>query len=155
MQATANQQHSDIHTKGETLVQLLSTLLIGFGFGIVLVKSEVVSWFRIQQMFLFQEAHMYLIIASAIVVGAISLALIRRFEMKTIEKMPIEVKEKPFQQGVIIGGAIFGLGWAITGACPGPIYAQIGSGEYMALVTFASAFAGMYAYAWFQRHLPH
>lgn len=150
-----NSYHKKSVLTNETITQLLSTLLIGTFFGIVLVKSEVVSWFRIQQMFLFQEAHMYLIIASAIVVGAISLYLIKRFEAKTVEKQPIIVKGKPFTKGTVIGGIIFGMGWAITGACPGPIYAQIGSGEMAAVVTFVSALAGMYLYAWLQPKLPH
>lgn len=130
-------------------------LLIGLGFGIVLVKSEVISWFRIQAMFRFQEAHMYLIIGSAVVVGVISLLIIKRFEMKTVSGEAITIREKPFNKGVILGGIIFGMGWAITGACPGPIYAQIGSGAYMAIVTFVSALLGAYLYAFFQPKLPY
>ena len=146
---------SSVRVPGETIVQLISTLVIGTLFGIILVKSEVVSWYRIQAMFRFEEAHMYLIIGSAVVVGAISLFLIRRFEMRTVEGNPIEVKGKPFTRGTVIGGILFGMGWAITGACPGPIYAQIGSGHSAALITFASAFAGMYLYAWLRPRLPH
>ena len=133
----------------------LFVLLIGSFFGVVLVKSEVVSWYRIQKMFLFEEAHMYLIIASAIAVGAGSLYLIRRFHLKTVFHEDVAVKAKPFHKGIIIGGIIFGIGWAITGACPGPIYAQIGSGEYIALITFAGAMVGMYLYAFLQPKLPH
>ena len=155
MQATVRQPQVDSAIKGETLIQLLMTLTIGGLFGIVLVKSEVASWFRIQQMFLFQEAHMYLVIISAVVVGAISLYLLRKFEVKTVENQEIDVKDKPFHKGVIYGGAIFGLGWAITGACPGPIYAQLGSGEYLALITLGFAMIGMYSYAFFQDKLPH
>ncbi len=155
MEMSASKRMQAVSTgAGESAIQLLSTLLIGTFFGIVLVKSEVVSWFRIQQMFLFQEAHMYLIIASAIAVGAISVYLIKRFEAKTIEQKPITVKGKPFTKGTVIGGIIFGMGWAITGACPGPIYAQIGSGETAAIVTFVAALAGMYLYAWLQPKLP-
>lgn len=130
-------------------------LLVGTFFGLVLVKSEVVSWFRIQKMFRFEEAHMYLIIGSAVVVGAISLLLIKRFQFKTVSQEQIQISVKPFQKGTIIGGILFGMGWAITGACPGPIYAQIGSGEYAALVTFIAAFTGMYLYAYLQPRLPH
>ncbi len=142
-------------TSDATLIQHLYVLLIGTFFGIVLVKSEVVSWFRIQKMFRFEEAHMYLIIASAIVVGAIGLYIIKKFQLKTVEGQEISVKSKPFNKGVIIGGITFGLGWAITGACPGPIYAQIGSGELSAIVTLLAALAGMYLYAYFQPKLPH
>jgi len=133
----------------------LNVLFLGTLFGIILVKSEVVSWFRIQKMFRFQEAHMYLIIGSAVVVGAISLQLIKRFEAKTIEGEPIVIKDKPFTKGTAIGGVIFGMGWAVTGACPGPIYAQMGSGAYMAVVTFIAALGGMYLYALLQPKLPH
>jgi len=130
-------------------------LILGLGFGIVLVKSEVISWFRIQAMFRFEEAHMYLIIGSAVAVGAISLFIIKQFEMKTVGGEEITIREKPFNKGVIIGGIIFGMGWAITGACPGPIYAQIGSGAYMALVTFIAALGGAYLYAYFEPKLPY
>ena len=134
--------------------QLIITLS-GIYFGIVLVKSEVASWYRIQQMFLFKEAHMYLIITSAIVVGVISVQLIRRFHARSIQHEEIVLRPKPLQYGVIIGGTIFGLGWAITGACPGPIYAQIGAGEWAAVATFLGAILGMYGYAWLQPLLPH
>lgn len=130
-------------------------LLLGLGFGIVLVKSEVISWFRIQAMFRFEEAHMYLIIGSAVVVGAISLLIIKQFEMRTVGGEEITIREKPFNKGVILGGIIFGMGWAITGACPGPIYAQIGSGAYMALITFIAALGGAYLYAFLQPKLPY
>ncbi|MCA9925137.1 MAG: YeeE/YedE family protein [Anaerolineales bacterium] len=130
-------------------------LLLGLMFGIVLVKSEVISWFRIQAMFRFQEAHMYLIIGSAVVVGAISILIIKRFEMKTVGGESITIREKPFNKGVVIGGILFGMGWAVTGACPGPIYAQIGSGAYMAIVTFISALVGAYLYAFFEPKLPY
>ena len=125
--------------------QLLITLS-GIYFGVVLVKSEVASWFRINQMFLFKEAHMYLIITSAIVVGVISVQLIRRFQARSIQREEIVLAGKPLQYGVIFGGTIFGMGWAITGACPGPIYAQIGAGEWSAIVTFLGALLGMYGY---------
>lgn len=131
------------------------SLLIGTYFGIVLVKSEVASWFRIQSMFRFEEAHMYLVIASAVVVGAVSILLIKRLGQQTLTGDPIEFKDKPFQKGTIIGGIIFGTGWAITGACPGPIYAQLGSGEYLALWSFSGAFVGAYLYALLKPKLPH
>jgi len=136
-------------------MQQIYVLLTGIFFGIVLVKSEVASWFRIQKMFHFEEAHMYLIIGSAVLVGAVSLYLVKRLYLKTITHETIQIEEKKFQKGMVIGGILFGIGWAVTGACPGPIYAQIGSGEYMALVTFLGAFSGMYLYAYLQPKLPH
>lgn len=131
------------------------TLLVGVYFGIVLVKSEVVSWFRINEMFRFESPYMYLVIASAIVVGALSVFLIRRTGARTIDGEKIEIQRKPFQKGIVFGGAIFGMGWAITGACPGPIYAQMGAGTLMAVFTFLGALGGMYLYAFLQPRLPH
>ncbi|MCB0060610.1 MAG: YeeE/YedE family protein [Caldilineaceae bacterium] len=139
----------------KTVTQYLPVALIGTIFGIVLTKSQVISWYRVQSMFRFEEAHMYLVITSAIVTGAISLWIIRRFNLKTIQGEPVTVKTKPYQKGVLYGGVIFGLGWAITGACPGPIYAQIGGGELLALVTFAGALSGSYLYAMLRPRLPH
>ncbi len=133
----------------------LNVLIIGILFGIVLVKSEVISWFRIQSMFRFEEAHMYLIIGSAVIVGAISLQIVKRLQVTQISGEVIEIKTKDFNKGTIIGGALFGMGWAITGACPGPIYAQIGSGAYMAFVTFLSAIGGVYLYGLLRARLPH
>ena len=133
----------------------LSVLIIGMLFGIVLAKSEVISWFRIQKMFRFEELHMYLVIGSAVVVAAISLLILKRFELKTVDGEEITIKEKPYQKGIIYGGMIFGMGWAVTGACPGPIYAQIGSGEYIAIITFIGAIGGMFLYAVLRPRLPH
>lgn len=138
-----------------TALHSLNVLLIGMVFGIVLTKSEVISWFRIQSMFRFEEAHVYLVMASAIAVGALSLLLLKRFQLKSLQGEAIKIKEKPYQKGVIFGGLLFGMGWAITGACPGPIYAQLGSGEILALLTFAGAFVGSYLYAYARPYLPH
>lgn len=133
----------------------LLTFLIGIYFGIVLVKSQVVSWHRIHEMFLFQSAYMYLVITSAIVVGALSLLIIRRAGTKALGGEEIDIQRKPFHKGVVFGGALFGMGWAITGACPGPIYGQIGAGTFMAIFTFLGALGGMYLYAFLQPRLPH
>ena len=133
----------------------LFILLMGIWFGIVLVKGQLVSWQQINDMFHFKSAYMYLVIASAVVVGAISVALIRWVEAKTVAGEVIEIKKKPFHKGIVFGGTLFGMGWAITGACPGPIYAQIGSGTLLALVTFIGALPGMYLYAFLQPKLPH
>ena len=136
-------------------MQKALSLLIGIYFGIVLVKSEVASWFRIQSMFRFEEAHMYLVIGSAVASGIVSIQLIKILGSRTITGDTIEFNDKPYQKGILIGGAIFGMGWAITGACPGPIYAQIGSGEYRALISLIGALLGAYLYARFESRLPH
>ncbi len=132
-----------------------STLLMGIYFGIVLVKSQVFSWFQTHDMFLFKYPYMYLVIASAIAVSLASITLMRRFQARTIEGNSITFKPKPFHKGVVLGGTMFGMGWAITGACPGPIYAQIGAGSILSIATFLGALAGMYLYAYLQPHLPH
>lgn len=130
-------------------------LIVGILFGIVFVKAEVVSWFRIQEMFRFQSFHMYGIIGSAIVVGMISVRLIKKFNIKTIYGEKIEFHPKQFNKGQIYGGLIFGLGWAITGACPGPLFAQIGTGALVIIVTLLSAVAGTWVYGFFREKLPH
>jgi uncharacterized protein len=132
-----------------------SVLLIGVYLGILFVKSEVASWERIHNMFLFKEAHMYLIIGLAIGVAMLSMSLIKRFGVKSVDSKAIKYEPKPYHTGVIIGGMLFGAGWAITGACPGPIYAQIGAGAWMALFTFAGAMLGMFCYAALKPRLPH
>ena len=132
----------------------LRVLVIGALFGIVLVKGQVISWFKIQEMFLFQSAYMYLVIGSAVVVGAISVFLIKRLHARTIDHQEIEIKSKKLNKGTVIGGIMFGLGWAVTGACPGPIYAQIGSGTWLAFVTLGAALTGSYFYAVAQPRLP-
>ena len=133
----------------------LLTFLMGLYFGIVLVKAQVVSWYQIRDMFTFKSPYMYLVITSAIAVGAVSVFLIRRFQPRTIEGQVIEVRQKKLHKGVVIGSTIFGMGWAITGTCPGPIYAQIGTGNLITIVTFVGAMTGMYLYAYFQPRLPH
>lgn len=130
-------------------------MVAGILFGIVFVKAEIVSWFRIQEMFRFQSFHMYGIIGSAIVVGAISIFLIKKLNIKTIYGEEIEFHPKEFNKGQIYGGLLFGLGWAITGACPGPLFAQIGSGATVIVVTLLSAIAGTWFYGLIRDKLPH
>lgn len=130
-------------------------LVVGVLFGVVFVKSEVVSWFRIQEMFRLQSFHMYGIIGSAIAVGMISVWLIKKFNIKTIYGETIELHPKTFNKGQIYGGLLFGLGWAITGACPGPLFAQIGTGATVIVVTLLSAIAGTWVYGWLRDKLPH
>jgi uncharacterized membrane protein YedE/YeeE len=129
-------------------------LLAGLLFGIVLVKSEVISWFRIQEMFRLQSFHMYGIIGSAIVAGMISVLIIKRFNIKTLSGDAIIIPDKKFNWGNIYGGLIFGLGWAITGACPGPLFAQIGSGFLATSVTLLSAILGTWVYGAIREKLP-
>ncbi|UKJ06684.1 YeeE/YedE family protein [Solitalea lacus] len=130
-------------------------LVLGVLFGIVFIKSEVVSWFRIQEMFRMQSFHMYGIIGSAVVVGMISVWLIKKFNIKTIHGEEIVFHPKKFNKGQIYGGLIFGLGWAITGACPGPIFAQIGTGATVIGITLLSAIAGTWVYGFLRDKLPH
>ena len=133
----------------------LKYLIVGILFGIVFVKSEVISWFRIQEMFRLESFHMYGIIGSAVIVGMISVFLIKKFNIKTIYGEPINIAPKSFNKGQIYGGLIFGFGWAITGACPGPLFAQIGTGATVIIVTLLSAIAGTWVYGYFREKLPH
>jgi uncharacterized membrane protein YedE/YeeE len=132
----------------------LKYLLLGTLFGIILTKSEVVSWFRIQEMFRFQAFHMYGVIGSAIAVGIVSVQLIKRYQLKTISGEPISLSTKQFSPGVWIGGLLFGLGWALTGACPGPMFAQLGSGVGAAAVLLLAALAGTWTYSALRERLP-
>ena len=133
----------------------LKYLMIGLFFGIVFVKAEVISWFRIQEMFRLQSFHMYGIIGSAVVVGIISVGLIKRFDINTLSGEKITFTDKKFSKGQIYGGLLFGLGWGLTGACPGPLFAQIGIGASVVVVTLLSAIAGTWVYGRFREHLPH
>lgn len=128
---------------------------IGMVFGIAFVKAEIVSWFRIQEMFRLQSFHMYGVIGTGVILGALSVFLIKKFNIKTIYGEKIEFHPKKFNRGQIIGGTIFGLGWAMTGACPGPLFAQIGTGAFVILVPLVSAIAGTWVYGYFRDALPH
>jgi uncharacterized membrane protein YedE/YeeE len=141
--------------KKEAGFSLLKYTFIGMLFGIVFVKTEIISWFRIQEMFKFQSFHMYGVIGTAVTVGIISVAIIKRFNIKTIKGEKIIIVSKPFTKGQIYGSLLFGLGWAMTGACPGPIFAQIGAGLMSGFVIFASALVGTWTYGFFQEKLPH
>jgi uncharacterized membrane protein YedE/YeeE len=133
----------------------LKYLIVGMLFGIVFVKAEIVSWFRMQEMFRFQSIHMYGVIGSAVLVSMISLQIIKRFKIKTIDGEPIELEGKKFNKGFVIGGFLFGVGWALTGACPGPLYAQIGAGYTVVIVALLSALAGTWTYGALKDKLPH
>ncbi len=129
--------------------------MVGILFGIVFVKAEIISWFRIQEMFRLQSFHMYGVIGTAIVVGMVSVWLIKKFKIKTLHGEPIVFSPKKFNKGQIIGGVIFGLGWALTGACPGPLFAQIGTGALVVVIVLLSAIAGTWTYGYFREKLPH
>ncbi len=129
--------------------------LIGILFGITFIKAEIVSWFRIQEMFRFHSFHMYGVIGTAVMVGVVSIQLIKRFKIKTMYGEPIELHDKTFNRGQIYGALLFGFGWAITGACPGPLFAQIGAGFLAVGVTLLSAIAGTWVYGYVRARLPH
>lgn len=129
--------------------------IVGLAFGIVFVKAEIISWFRIQEMFRLQSFHMFGVIGSAVVVGIISVWLIKKFNIKTVYGEKIEFHSRPFNKGQVYGGLLFGLGWALTGACPGPLFAQIGTGATVIVVTLLSAIAGTWLYGYVREKLPH
>lgn len=141
--------------KAESWTSNIKYLIVGTMFGIVFVKAEIISWFRIQEMFRLHSFHMYGVIGSAVVVGMISVFLIKKFSIKTLSGEKVEFHPKKFQKGQIYGGLLFGLGWAITGACPGPLFAQIGSGYVVVLVTLLSAIAGTWTYGYLKDKLPN
>lgn len=144
-------------TTTERRVSWPAHLLVGAAFGIVLTKSEVISWFRIQEMFRFQSFHMYGVIGSAILVGALSLLVMKRLGVRTVRGEQIEIPPKDMGRGfrVAIGGTMFGLGWGLTGACPGPIFALIGSGLTVMIVVLLSALVGTWVYGNLRHRLPH
>lgn len=131
-------------------------ILAGILFGIIMTKSEAVSWFRIQEMFRFQVFHMYGIIGTAVVLGVVSVFIIKKFKLKNISGEPIQFhdKDKAYKK-YIIGGTIFGLGWALTGACPGPMFVNLGSGYWAMAVVILGAILGTYLYGVIKHKLPH
>jgi uncharacterized membrane protein YedE/YeeE len=135
-------------------VKNLRFILLGALFGIVLTKSEVVTWHKIRAMFHFREPDLYLIIGSGVVVGALLVALIKRLKPRTPYGETVTVEKTPMHKGVFFGGFLFGVGWYIAGTCPGPIYAQLGGGEFYAVFTLLGALLGAYAFARFQSKLP-
>ena len=137
--------------------RLLGYFLLGTWFGVVLTKSQVVSWFRIQEMFRFQSFYMYGVLGSAVLVAGIAIALLRRFRVKTLDGAEIVIPPKVMGRGYRywIGGTIFGVGWAFTGACPGPLFALIGAGVGVMIITVVAALAGTWLYGYLRPHLPH
>lgn len=128
-------------------------LVYGGLFGIILTKSEVISWFRIQDMFLFNEPHMYLIIGSAVLTGALSVFVLKIMAKKN--RVEYNFTPKQYNKGFIFGSLIFGVGWALAGACPGPIFAQIGTGAWPAILTLGGALFGALSYQKIRSKLPH
>lgn len=134
----------------------LKFIIAGIFFGIVMSKSEAISWYRIQEMFRFQSFHMYGIIGTAVAIGVISIFFIKKYQLKDIEGKVIVIpdKEKGWKKG-IFGGTIFGMGWALTGACPGPMFVNLGQGYLAFLLIILGATIGTYAYGVFKDKLPH
>lgn len=136
---------------------LVTYFVLGVLFGVVLTKSEVISWFRIQEMFRFQAFHMYGIIGSAIITAGVSLQLIKRLELRSADGQVIVVPPKAMGRGTRYwaGGILFGLGWALVGACPGPLFALLGNGVSVTAVTLVSAVMGTWLYGYLRPRLPH
>ena len=131
-------------------------LLVGILFGIVMTKSEAISWFRIQEMFRFQSFHMYGIIGVAVVGGALMFYLMKKYNFKTLGGGDPTFKDKPkTYKASLFGGILFGLGWALTGACPGPLYVLVGNGHLVILVVIFSALVGTFLYGLVRHKLPH
>ena len=134
----------------------LAYLLIGTFFGFVMTKSEAISWYRIQEMFRFESFHMYGIIGTAVVVGVIGVALAKRFGWRAIQGEPLRLKPKDVSvPRYLYGGILFGLGWALTGACPGPMFTLLGQGIWVIGLVILSATAGTFAYGVVRDRLPH
>jgi uncharacterized membrane protein YedE/YeeE len=167
MKTTLEQQDTDFEVRSQDAICInesklhhkwyhnLKYLPAGALLGIVFTKAEIISWFRIQEMFRLQSFHMYGVIGSAVAVGVVSVWLIKKFNIKTIYGEQIEFHPKKFNWGQVFGGLIFGMGWAITGACPGPLFAQIGTGATVIVITLLSAIAGTWVYGAVREKLPH
>jgi len=137
-------------------MNLLRYLILGLLFGVIMTKSEAVSWYRIQEMFRFDSFHMYGIIGTAVVVGALGIIILKRLKVKSIHGSDLKLTPKKMEiPRLILGGTIFGLGWALTGACPGPLYTLLGYGVYVVIVVVISAIFGALAYGMLKDKLPH
>jgi len=137
-------------------MRYLGFLAVGVFFGFILSRAEVISWFRIQEMFRFDSFHMYGIIASAIAFGALGTALIKKRGLTDVNNKSIDIKDK--DKGVVrylLGGTLFGLGWALTGACPGPMFALLGNGVFSILIVIGGALLGTFFYGLVRHRLPH
>jgi uncharacterized membrane protein YedE/YeeE len=132
----------------------LKYLIVGLIFGIALTKSEAISWYRIQEMFRFESFHMYGLFMTAVPVGALSILLIRKLGLRSAEGQVIDTPKKRYHHGIILGGLVFGFGWALTGACPGPLYALMGAGYSVTIATFLAAVMGTWTFALLKPFLP-
>jgi uncharacterized protein len=130
-------------------------LLLGAMFGIILCKVQAVSWWRMQEMFRFDGFYMYGLFMTAIPTGMLSVWLIKKFNIKTLDGEPINIPKKKFNWGYVLGGLLFGIGWAFSGACPGPLLALIGAGKFVVIIVFISALLGTLVYGWLKPKLPH
>ena len=129
---------------------------LGILFGIILTKAEIISWYRIYEMFQFQSFHMYGVIGSAVLVGILGIQLVKRFELKTFYKGEPEIEPKNLSiMRYLLGGTIFGLGWALSGACPGPLFILVGYGYLPVLIVIFGALIGTFLYGVLRKHLPH
>lgn len=148
---------SSASPKPTRLSQLLPYLAIGVLFGIIATQSQIISWYRIQEMFRFHSFHMYGIILSAVIVAALSVRIIKARQARSLDGEAIEIPPKTLGRGhrYWLGGTLFGLGWGLAGACPGPIFALIGNGVAGAVVLLSSSLLGTWAYAVIRPYLPH
>ena len=137
-------------------MKLIKFFIVGVVFGIVLTKAEAVSWYRIYEMFMFQSFHMYGIIGTALFTGIVGLQIIKKYKVKDYNGLPINIieKERGFWR-YIIGGSLFGLGWALVGCCPGPIFILLGAGFFPVVLVLLGALLGTFVYGLFKDILPH
>ena len=137
-------------------MQLLRYLFLGVFFGVIMAKSEVISWYRIQEMFRFDSFHMYGVIGTAVILGAIGIFVLKRLNVKSVHGSDLKLTPKKMEfKRLILGGTFFGLGWAFTGACPGPLYTLIGYGVYVVILVVISAIFGAFVYGLLKNKLPH
>ena len=137
-------------------MKLIKFLILGITFGIIMAKAEIISWFRIYEMFRFESFHMYGVIGSAVIIGAIAVASIKQLNIRTIkgDQVLFHVKEQSILR-YLLGGSIFGLGWAMTGACPGPLFVLVGFGVWPIIIVIIGALLGTLLYGVIKHKLPH
>tara|TARA_B100000579_G_scaffold342976_1_gene295163 strand:- start:496 stop:909 length:414 start_codon:yes stop_codon:yes gene_type:complete len=137
-------------------MKLIKFLILGITFGIIMAKAEIISWFRIYEMFRFESFHMYGVIGSAVIIGAIAVASIKQLNIRTIkgDQVLFHVKEQSILR-YLLGGSIFGLGWAMTGACPGPLFVLLGFGVWPIIIVIIGALLGTLLYGLIKHKLPH
>lgn len=137
-------------------MKFIKFLLLGIIFGIIMAKAEIISWYRIFEMFRFESFHMYGVIGSAVTIGTLGVAIIKKYNIQTIygDQISLNPKEKSISR-YIFGGIIFGLGWAMTGACPGPLFVLLGYGVYPILIVIVGALLGTTLYGIIKHKLPH